>query len=1540
MMGKKITGLAAALLAAAMIWNAPAGIWAAAASETAASEDGIRTSDDEEDPAQEDADDGTCVQDDRDIDERAQEESGQEDETGQEDEERTWEGTEEETGPEEEEGQEEHTDAVSLFCAPSFSIDIDITDQGILDYRTYADDGRRPQLHIELSGDAGGLRYGLIVDDTDVICVDQAMARLDKDLIFMDGTDQRRFLERYGSGQPPLMYMTGRTELALRVNGTGRTGICAVAIDEAGDCAVAWGVVEVRNSPLHDEDFCIEVCREATDGEKATERYGQEDWSAYLESHGGWVNGTIAVQLSQTGKRIYTALTVEHSGQSYSFWAEDPARRATTAGGKRSFSARIDTDAPVFSGFSTQSRCYEPTMTKTRQYFAEDLVLKGSFVDNASGVSRIEYTTDLLAGDGKCAWQEAIFSDEGAGRAGFEIRLSDGCYPAIAVRAYDRAGNVSVPAGSVNEDGAFIQAIVDKSVPIVDISATAGGRVYIGEDERWTNKDVVFSLSAQKGSCPYAGIYGYGYRYVKIGDAVQDQQMDDAPEDWTVIPAGDPDRADSSGSVLEVDQDRNGYYHFQAVSRSGVCSEQAVSRRVLIQHEAAELCPAAAKGVLKDERQNGWYNRASGVPEIHFGYPGYDTGAVSKEYDAPVTLHYTLRAQTEGHGDAVRLEGTAVMGVLSCSDTVTDQEGRKTFRLTRDDLDRHVLTFGHDKATGYAQDGIYTLEYWLTDKAGNTSEKQKETYKIDTHGPTMLQVQIGDTLLAAGSSAKIRYGCFYGAAVTASATAEYGISGKGSIRILRARKIGAWNGMGAEELDNGDDFCILPNIRCVVYVRAQDQAGNVSEGWTDGIVVDDMAPNASDGSELIVAPEGANAHGFFNKDVAVRVSVKDAPEDGDCASLWSVRSAVGKDGADMVADQELFLSVKERPTGSELDSASSFDTVQVVDAAENESNEAYIAVTAQDRAGNSRRSVQPLKIDITRPEVSLSFDDVAAANGSFYHEGRTARILVRELNFDPGSVEIQATRDGQPVEPALTGWTHEGVVHEASITFSEDGDYTMAVRCTDLADNMSETVWADGFTIDRTAPEMTIALEARQSKSGAKEDHFSADVTAVVTIKEHNFHEDGLVLDGVPFLPGGTWSHEGDIHTYRMVFSEDAHHKISAAYTDLAGNMAAEGVVSREFVIDTEPPKIQITGVADGSANAGEVTPVIDVRDADMDPASVQITVGAATGGAIKNDITIGAIDGSGTEDAGYRFTLCDMTKKPDDIYHLTVSACDRAGNRTMLAYRFSLNRNGSTYDLSGLARLMAARYLTYDSLEDIQIVEMNIDKVVGSEIYISRNGAIGYKAQYTQKVEGSEDTGYTYHYDLPRENFEQEGIYRLSLYSRDRAGNEVNDRRDINGEEIVFVIDDTPPRAVIDGVASGMLYDVEAQEARIVVTDNFKLAGAEFMLVNEEREVLEQWDYMALCEEGGTMRITIPQYKGRLSLIYRLRDAAGNEIETFQGQPDAPCGFLVTTDKLVQFMDRPWHTPAGRALPAAGSGIAAICIIARRRVCGRIMKR
>ncbi len=1436
----------------------------------------------------------------------------------------------------------------------------EITDDGGFDYRTYLDSDTNPQLGIRLlerdldnsvrpKTKYGGAPTREIPQDT-LSDIDCQVTISDTDVVYAE------------NGRNVCTYNLSADAINLVVAGVGETAYKITMLPNTRyGAAPVSGCITVKNSPLYNEDFYVQISGKE-------KQYTFDAWKTYLEAHNQWVNGEITVSLSDTGKKYYNTVKIETEDsdgmtdncpadgrKKYEFWAENADRNASTRdvqNGTRVFTAGIDTSAPLLRKFAVESQCFAPTQTETEQYFGQDFVLKGSFSDAESGVRKVEYTTDNRH-EKDAVWTEAETTlGAEAGSLDFTITLKDGCYSAVAVRAHDYAGNVSETKGFVNEHGAYITVIVDKAEPVLNVQATAGDKVYIGDKDNWTNKDVIFDIAFDKNSCPYAGVYQCEYLYHTVGDAVNIKNMTDMSENWTRIKL-----EDNLTAGMDVREDKNGYFYFRAISKSGVASKEILKKRVLTQHQIPRIKPVVVENADNAKRKNGWYNKESGAPVIRFVYPDYDTGVTSKEYDAPVTIHYQLTAETyetdksaqeasnrSGMDASVQskaklqVQKSAQMGVVDSCDVTEGADGVKTYVVTQDDLDRHVIDFKNDTADREIQDGIYTLEYWIADKAGNVSAKQRHVYKIDSHEPENLEVVLEDSIFPVGQESAIVYERFYQENVTGTVSAEYGISGKASLTVLTAKKIGAWETAEKKdflEINDTNVINIPTGTRCFLYVRAEDNAGNTAEGWTRGIVVDNMAPNQENGKALLMEPAGANKNGFYNKDVRVDILVTDAPENDNCAALMTVTGTVGKDGTDTFTDKELFSFTKELPTEEELTEASVFSTVQVIDAKKHESNAAYIEVTATDRSGNTKTSTQLLKIDVTKPQIEITFDNNNAENGSFYPSARTAAIQIREQNFDPSAVDIAVTRDGHPYNYRISDWKSDGDMHRATVAFAEDGSYMMEVSCTDLADNKSDIVKVPSFTIDRTAPVLTIKLEAGQD-SLPREHYYRTAVTAVITVTEHNFSENGFVMETVPEAKKGTWRHDGDVHTMRLTFNGDNVYHIACSYTDLAGNRNDAGnsadKTAVDFVIDTIAPIILIEGITDGSANSGAVHPVISVLDFHMEAQDTEITVTTGVGDIVQTAVETAALEeGKGI---GYQYVLSDLTDKDDNIYDLTVTACDKSGNVSVLTYRFSLNRKGSAYDLTKIMELMERQYITYADLADIQIVEMNIDMVEQFEIYISRNGALGYSAAYDKEVKGSAETGYIYTYHVKKDNFTEEGTYRISLYSKDRAGNEGNNMADIHGDEISFIVDNTPPKVVIDGIETGMLYDVESQKVHVSVSDNFRLSEAEFVLVNKANDVIDSWDYMALCGEGNQMDITIPQYNGELALLYRVKDAAGNEIQTFQGDRTALDDFLVTTDRLVQFLNKPSKTPQGRTvLLLTAVALAAIAVFIRKSV-------
>lgn len=1160
--------------------------------------------------------------------------------------------------------------------------------------------------------------------------------------------------------------------------------------------------VVVTDSMLREEDYAIYYTH--SNAEEMVRFHSFAEWEQFLKQHQQWLNGTICVELTDIGETYYEEMNMqkeytqelwqgrrycfseEAPMQNYEFWCSNPQTHTSTEdieNGKRTFLVGIDKTPPKAIDFSYSQNAYQETSTKTTKYYQEDFSVSGTFEDSLSGVVRIEYTTQADLGE-TVKWETIQKIEQDGIRTAFEVVLEEGIYTGIAVRAVDVAGNVSETMEIKNEDGDFLHIIVDNKEPILDIMLKTQDE--ISYEGKWTNQAITIAVQENVESLTLSGIQNIQYQYVSIGGEYQEEQ-------WQEISA---DNQIKIGNDEKNKMNQNGTYYFRAISNTGIITEVETQKkkaaRIRLQQSLPEKQEKIEEAPTLNDGQE-WYNKKTGVPFLSFAYPQYDIGIISLEYGAPITVHTRLTRKQGENKDADKnkaeiINKSVTIGIRS------DEEYQKLMHIENDKIEQNReeyireqiqhniealnIDFAYNSQTGYAQDGIYELEYWISDVAGNESEHAVYTYKIDTHEPQNLEIWLDGGKMQEDISQTIQYDRFYQSAVSGSARADFGVSGKSYIKLMLTDEIGI--SANSNDWKKSDEFVINPCERGCIYMLAEDMAGNQAILKTQGVVVDNQAPVGEYGGKFIHIQTKANQNHFYKDDVKLSFSADDLPQDMGFSGIKSFSCAVGTAGKEKEQRKELFSFTKELPSKEELIAAKNYTITEIIDAVTFEGNNTYIEVTVQDRCGNVATSREELQIDVTVPQVEITFDLNEPKNGNYYNRTRTATIQIQELNFDGNRVKIEVTKDGEVCPFSIAEWKSDGSYHWASITFSEDGDYTMSVTCTDLADNVSEKVSIEPFTVDVRKPELEIAYDNQNVKN---ECYYQTRQTATIFVKEHNFREEDFVLIAEPQVAVGKWSHKGDEHYLELYFTEDNHYRFQCSIVDLAGN-EAEVIEEQEFYIDSVAPQIVIRGMEDDSANKGEIAPIVTVYDANRSIEGTDIVVTTGLGELVPVSIQ--------TQEAeqGYSYLLTDMSQKEDNVYFLEVTASDMAGNISNLTYRFSLNRHGSTYDLSNMAQLTEKFYYCFNQLSDLCITEMNVDEIEEYAFYITRNGkmlscmeiseqpqefSVEEKVLYYVEKEGDKRKGYKNHYFFPRENFEKEGIYRITCYSRDRAGNESN---------------------------------------------------------------------------------------------------------------------------------------------------------------------
>lgn len=946
-------------------------------------------------------------------------------------------------------------------------------------------------------------------------------------------------------------------------------------------------------------------------------------------------------------------------------------------------------------------------------------------------------------------------------------------------------------------DGVLYTIIDNEEPKAPDLETGSYDKTGTAENPKWTHQNVTVKVS---GGETVSGVDYYQY------------SKGSATGPWTTM----------DNNSLTITKDTNATYYFRAVSNTGV------------EGKAASILVTVQKTKPKNVEVS--YPSPNGKNDWYTSIPTVTIPAAEKlsENSAPVKTYYSFwNTQT---GETEPTDGTEL--------TAT----------------QYPVISG---------DGKYQLKVWTEDAAGNICEDiWQEEFKVDTTAPELENLYLttadvdGAVEILAQDQNSLVYRYIYQNAVNIQISFNCDISGQSKIEYQFTSSFAydnaKWNEYNAET-----GLTVNPNKKFILAVHATDQAGNQTIVYSDGIIVDNEAPVGEGlAPEITITPDSPNANGYHNGDVGVAIFVQDPPyEDaaynanGIYSGLSSVLYRVITDG--VVTQEETLFHAGEDPTDADLQS--SFSTNIVVSSALNNSNNVIVEVVAVDRAGNERITQTgegTIQIDTTAPTIRISYDNNSpdSSNITYFKEARTATIEVTERNFNPDDVRLTLTNTDGTI-PTISGWSVSGgsgngddTVYTATLTYSADGDYTFDIAYTDLADNpcteinyVSGTAAPQEFTIDRTVPVINVSYD---NNSASNSKYFSKARVATVVINEHNFDSSRVKIIATASKEGKSitipssnisWSGSGDNHTATINYKEDGDYTFDIQFTDMAGNESEDAnygssVAGKDFVVDTtiEKPTVTLNDKdGNGKAFKDDLKLAISFGDINYDSYEVKLL---RTRKGIKNEdvtskfiknLTVNGSSGEGT------FDTFQKTQENDGIYTLTVTMKDKAGNMETTKVKFTINRFGSVYEYSDyLTELIADGGAYVQALDDdLVITEYNADRLVKDslEIVITKDGKPigGADCEVTPVINDQVSTGssgwYQYDYTINKDNFAEDGVYKMVVSSKDEAGN-TPENANYEDQSILFHVDSTAPeltsvtgleKAVINAQAVSVGYDV-----------------------------------------------------------------------------------------------------------------------------------
>ena len=1108
--------------------------------------------------------------------------------------------------------------------------------------------------------------------------------------------------------------------------------------------------------------------------------------------------------------------------------------------------------------------------------------------DATSGIKNASYTItsktgDVIGKEGKTVIFDGLKTGDKTATGKIEIPMESGHFYdyedlIVKVLVYDAAGNVKKIESSVN---------VDTTAP--DASVVLNKKTKGKKTNNYFNKDVDVDITA---SDSLSGIKSMSYK-ITVGSA-------DA-SDWKEIFPQGSDKAGTNDTVNKT-----------------VTIPKELVNNDWIDVYVKVIDKADNETVTHLDNENKFrINTKAPAADVAYGTDSapdkasFSTVGGTEYYNTQRTATVTI-TEYDTFFDPDKVE------------ILVSEDGKEAVDVTKNAVDGVSLGGWRTVTTGvdakfsipvfFKNDHKYKIDVKVTDLSDNVNDgfviadKKSDSFIIDTVNPfgdikyNGLSAGADTTWKEAVTDGKYEISRFSKAALTVSgkvgdsfskvkSVSYYVTENDGALKDLSG--ITAWKEISGVKPDGSyNAFIEKTDKNYTVYLKITDYSGNVTYISTNAAVTDTQAPKIN-----VDIPDSDT--GIYTSDVPVNISVSDDVKGKIASGIKSVTYQVINLGQ---VTQEGSLYEYTDTAKSLVDLKKDIKTGIVVNAAQNNSNDVQIQVTATDNAGNVYSTTNAVKIDITSPQIEVSYDnndgDTSFGDGAYFKEARTATIKVTERNFDETKV-LPVITSSEGGIPSLSGWSTsygtgngDDITHYATIYYGSDADYTFDVSMTDAAGNRNDGVSygnstaPDKFTIDKTIPVIAVTYDNNNAQN---ENYFKETRTATVTITEHNFESSRMQLTMSAADNGNAaetasisgWSDSGDTHTATITFAKDAVYTWAMSYTDKAGNKA-EDLSNQNFCIDLTKPSVSISGITPGSANSsqGNIGFAVECTDTNFDTFTPVLSAVVYENGKFVKKTVEGNVTSIGNgqrveygnleEDGMYSFT-CSASDKAGNVYD-TVNITDAQGNAKTLNLQagddlmdFSVNRNGSVFALDDYSMGVVNDHYIQEQTQDIVLVETNADPLVNYSILL--NGTqLNEGTDYTVARSGQDESWNRYEYHIDRDLFADEGEYNIVAQSEDKASSVAySDLKNVN---VDFIIDKTAPVFTVSGIEDGGNYRGTSRDVTLMPKDDGgKLGRVKVTILdsdgNEEEVVSdligdELTDY--LSKNDGKIRFSIPE--------------------------------------------------------------------------------
>ena len=816
-----------------------------------------------------------------------------------------------------------------------------------------------------------------------------------------------------------------------------------------------------------------------------------------------------------------------------------------------------------------------------------------------------------------------------------------------------------------------------------------------------------------------------------------------------------------------------------------------------------------------------------------------------------------------------------------------------TFTADKGDISEKELTVNTNMVQE-SSNGMYEIKVIALDNAGNIKEGSDVIY-IDRTSPIINKFVFTGDGYAEGNTVNgtDRYGFFFNGAASCDIYVSDGTvsSGLKDVHVTLESKDGSVK-KDKVSISNGVARVNIPkNFKGYISAYADDNVGNKGDvNKPDGVITEDHNYHINSTRIDINLPktEFTDISGIplYPTDVSASASIG-CDWSGLRNFSWGIgENTLGSASVDLNGDIAGDVgNIKEKDKNLIVDLGKNLS-------AQGNANGLNLWVKLTDRTGHSSEASKVYSIDKDAPTISVSYDNTEEDN--FYNRNRVATITVHERNFDPSKFTVSGSSG------VLGSWSNNGEVWVNTISFTEDKDYNFSLDCIDRAGNKAKTYTSENFTVDKTAPKLSVSWDV---PNPSNENYFNSHRTATITVVEHNFDSNLFKKTGSGVMSG--WSSNGDVHTATVSFNEDGEFEFGIGGTDKAGN-ASEVYNSGKFNIDATLPKLSIEGVEEGISYKEDIKFSVNMSDDNIDSSKSSVELSGRKSGNIR---VSGAISGkSGT------FTLDNIPKEElyDDVYTLKATVTDKAGNVESKNIKFSVNRFGSKYTF--LDADILGNYIREP--KTVVINETNVDKLDtskarvrvirdGSEVKVSSN-------QIGIKETGGDVDKYNYSYSVDKSVFDRDGKYIVQVYSHALEGTDYSSV----SEEYAFILDSKKPEIIISGLEDGKTYKDYKKKITIDIRDKSKITEVSAILNGKS---------VPLSKENGIYTLEIQESKNKQSLSITVKDKAGNE--STKSIED----FIISSEVATFIVNQWWFKWGIGAIIAFLAALIALIVKSRR---------